>query len=309
MKRMIIILSFLLTSVLILNGCMATTITDTVTEKKIKQMDTVDPTLSTIKVQTDGMLADVGYVAGNHPFGIGNIVLVDLKFYERNGVSRGDIVVFKTKNNKDQSTDIARVVGLPGESVNVKKGQVYIDGNKLDTFYGDDGSSKNNDSMAEPLTLLENEYFLLADVRWRGFNDSQTTVTAFSEKEILGKVVGYNKKLNYDLDFIKNRARIGMSELEVRAMLGEDYYSQHVDNSDVWMYEDRKNDGKPKYLNEVAFEEIKKGTLRYQLFIIWKKDKAFMYSYFYKGEDGEVWNFSINPDGTTQQNSASSPVK
>jgi hypothetical protein len=66
--------------------------------------------------------------------------------------------------------------------------------------------------MDEPLTLHENEYFILADVRWRGFNDSQTTGTAFSKEEILGKIVGYNKKLNYDLDFIKNNARIGMSD-------------------------------------------------------------------------------------------------
>jgi signal peptidase I len=41
--------------------------------------------------------------------------------------------------------------------------------------------------------LKENEYFILADVRWRGFNDSQTE-GAFAKESILGKVVGFEGK-------------------------------------------------------------------------------------------------------------------
>ncbi|MBO9597396.1 MAG: signal peptidase I, partial [Cohnella sp.] len=113
-----------------------------------------------------------------------------------NKISRGDIVVFMTKNNKDQDTDIARVVGLPGETVRVEKGQVYIDNNRLDTFYGADSTLDNGDSW-HAVALKDNEYYILADVRWRGFNDSQSA-GPFPKKDILGKVVGYEERASTD---------------------------------------------------------------------------------------------------------------
>ncbi|MGF7048254.1 hypothetical protein J2T13_002761 [Paenibacillus sp. DS2015] len=40
--------------------------------------------------------------------------------------------------------------------------------------------------------MNEDEYYILADVRWRGFNDSQTA-GPFQSEDIIGKVVGYEK--------------------------------------------------------------------------------------------------------------------
>ncbi|QYR19133.1 signal peptidase I [Paenibacillus sp. sptzw28] len=188
MRRKIMVLLMLFIA-LILSGC-TETVTDTVTVDKIKVIENPDPSLKKVKVRTDGMLSEVGY-SHPHPFGMGNEVLVDLKYYEQHDISRGDIVVFKTKNKKEQDTDIARVVGLPGETVRIKKGQVYINDNKLDVFYGNDSTSDNSDSW-NAVALKENEYFILADVRWRGFNDSQTA-GAFLKQDVLGKVVGYEK--------------------------------------------------------------------------------------------------------------------
>jgi signal peptidase I len=191
------LLLLILTFAITLTGCFSSTITDTVTDKKIKIIENPDASLTKVRVQTDGMLSEVGYNSGHHPFGLGDEVLVDAKYYAKNKISRGDIVLFKTNNNSQQNTDVARVVGLPGEMVDIKIGQVYINGKKLDTFYGDDSSFNNNDSMKQPLKLKENAYFILADVRWRGFNDSQTG-NAFSKEEILGKVVGYEKRTSVE---------------------------------------------------------------------------------------------------------------
>ncbi|RUS46064.1 signal peptidase I [Cohnella sp. AR92] len=188
--RMFVIFFFLISMILI-SGC-TDTLNDTTTDKKIMVIPTPNPSLSKVKVQTDGMLAELGY-EGNHPFGLGREVLVDMSYYEKHNVSRGDIVLFKIKKTTEyQDTDIARVVGLPGETVQLKKGQVYIDGKKLVAFYGDDPTSKENYLMKKTLTLNENEYVILADVRWRGFNDSQSE-GAFTKEEILGKVVGYEE--------------------------------------------------------------------------------------------------------------------
>ncbi len=195
LRGKIALIGFVLLLAISLSGCTTGTdaVTDTITQRMIKVMKNPDPSLTSIEVRTDGMLSVVGY-AHPHPFGLWNKVLADMKYYEQYDVSRGDIVVFATKTGSDQDTDIARVVGLPGETVEITKGQAYINDRKLDTFYGDDSTFNNNDSW-DALKLKENEYFILADVRWRGFNDSQTN-GAFSKQDILGKIVGYEPAEN-----------------------------------------------------------------------------------------------------------------
>ncbi|MCM3629034.1 signal peptidase I [Paenibacillus glycanilyticus] len=175
----------------LLAGC-ANTLNDPVTEKRIKEMQTPDPSLTKVKVETDGMLSDV-YVNERHPFGLHEYVWADMEYYKNHDVTRGDIVVFRTKNNPEQRTDIARVVGLPGESVRIKKGQVYINDKKLVAFYGNDPTSDDINDSWEKLTLKSDEYYILADVRWRGLNDSQTK-GPFHKEDLLGKVTGYLKK-------------------------------------------------------------------------------------------------------------------
>lgn len=130
---------------MLLSGCTAS-ITDTVTEKRLKVIRRSDDSLLKVKVATDGMLSEVGY-SRPHPFTIGSEVLVDTSYYDDNAISRGDIVVFKTKQNEKQETDIARIVGLPGEFVQILKNQVYINGSKLVAFYGDDPTSNSESSM------------------------------------------------------------------------------------------------------------------------------------------------------------------
>ncbi|MDQ8734374.1 hypothetical protein [Paenibacillus sp. LHD-38] len=84
------------------------------------------------------------------------------------------------------------------------KEEIKTDGMLADIDYGgqhpfsmgnevEDSTSAKNDSMAKPLQLSEEEYFILADVRWRGFYDSQSESAAFVKDEIVGKVVGYEK--------------------------------------------------------------------------------------------------------------------
>jgi len=189
--KMIVMFVVFTSLIMVISGC-SNTVTDFATEKRIDIIRNPDSSLTKVKVETDGMLAELGYTHP-HPFGINNEVLADMNYYEENKVSRGDIAVFQIKNDK-KATDIARIVGLPGETVQVKKGQVYINGNKLDTFYGNDSSSDKNDSMDKPLKLKENEYFILADVRWRGFHDSQSA-GAFAGEEIIGKVVGFENEI------------------------------------------------------------------------------------------------------------------
>jgi hypothetical protein len=99
-----------------------------------------------------------------------------------------------------------------------------------------------------------------------------------------------------DLDYVKKHAKIGLTEEAVKDIFGERYTYQFVDNSHVWMYEDKELPGTTDDLNQVAFEELIRGDLKYQLFIIMKESKAFIYTYFYKGSNGRVWSYDVNPD-------------
>ena len=73
-------------------------------------------------------------------------------------IDRFDIVVVKLDG--EDSNLIKRIIGLPGETVEISENQIYIDGESLDDPYGY-GITYNID----PVTLGEDEYFILGDNR------------------------------------------------------------------------------------------------------------------------------------------------
>jgi signal peptidase I len=177
---------------MLLIGC-SHPITDSTTEMEIKGIDTPKASFIKEEVYTDGML---GAAEGKYaiPFGYKDEVWVDPAYYITNPPSRGDIVLFKTKANKDQNSDIARVIGLPGEKITITKGQIYINGNRLDTFYGKEFNGekyikddKTSTTLKAATQLKENEYFVIGDVWWRSFNTG-----AISKADVQGKVVGFD---------------------------------------------------------------------------------------------------------------------
>lgn len=73
-------------------------------------------------------------------------------------LNRGDIVVF----NSDELHEILvkRLIGLPGDSVDIKDGYVYINGNKFNDSY-----VKNRDDYTGSFKVPAGEYFFLGDNR------------------------------------------------------------------------------------------------------------------------------------------------
>ena len=91
-----------------------------------------------------------------------------LVYYKIQGVSwghleRGDIVVFWYTKEPDKSY-VKRIIGLPGESVEVRDGRVYIDGRELKEDYLD---IEHNQSLPTwPLKRVEDHhYFVMGDNR------------------------------------------------------------------------------------------------------------------------------------------------
>lgn len=73
-------------------------------------------------------------------------------------IDRFDIVVLKLDG--EQNNLIKRIIGLPGETVEIKNNEIYINDELLDDPYGT-GITYNID----PVTLGEDEYFILGDNR------------------------------------------------------------------------------------------------------------------------------------------------
>ena len=78
-------------------------------------------------------------------------------------IERGDIVVFWFPNDPDKSY-VKRVIGLPGEMVEIRSGRVYIDGQELAESYLDTDHNKSLPSF--PSRKVEpHHYFVMGDNR------------------------------------------------------------------------------------------------------------------------------------------------
>src|ERR1700678_3304517 len=99
-------------------------------------------------------------------------------------IAREDLVVFHYPYDPSQSY-IKRIIGLPGDYVEIIDGMVYVNGNKLDEPYVPE-EYRDHMSLAKEAVPM-NHYFVLGDHR-SSSNDSR--VWGFVErKEIYGKAV------------------------------------------------------------------------------------------------------------------------
>lgn len=100
-------------------------------------------------------------------------------------------------------------------------------------------------------------------------------------------------------EFIEKNAKIGLSYDEVRERFGTEQYSGIMDRTMTFIYDSTTY--KPFTYNQsgdaVAFDALKSGKLDYQLYINFVEEKAVYYQYYFEGEDGEVWGYTVSGDG------------
>ncbi|MEO4051885.1 membrane lipoprotein lipid attachment site-containing protein [Solibacillus sp. CAU 1738] len=106
------------------------------------------------------------------------------------------------------------------------------------------------------------------------------------------------KEVDITKAFVEENAEVGLTYSEVRERFGTELLADVVDNTETWLYDSTQYSGfeYDKSLEVVSFDEIKSGNLEYQLYINFIEEEAFMYSYFYLGEDGKVWQYQIIPN-------------
>lgn len=94
-----------------------------------------------------------------------DFILVYKLQYLVNDPQRGDIVVFKHSETQDY---IKRIIGLPGETVTIQNGKVYVDGKELYEEYLDASVRTQPESTIRegvPYKVPEGQYLLFGDNR------------------------------------------------------------------------------------------------------------------------------------------------
>lgn len=117
----------------------------------------------------------------------GDRLLMDRLSLKLFGPQRFDIVMFHTEGGSGRS--IKRVVGLPGETVQIQNGRIFIDGEEMEipevvpvTAISIAGQAEN------PVSLKEGEYFVLSDNRDAGEDSRFESTGNVSVRAMEGKI-------------------------------------------------------------------------------------------------------------------------
>ncbi|QHI72864.1 signal peptidase I [Aminipila terrae] len=116
-----------------------------------------------------------------------NYILLNKQAYNFGQPKRGDIIVFHTglklENGKEKML-IKRVIGLPGETITIKEGNVYINDKMLTEKYTKDGYT---DGDIENLKIPKGEMFVMGDNRLVSIDSRLDEVGCVKIDDVLGK--------------------------------------------------------------------------------------------------------------------------
>lgn len=115
----------------------------------------------------------------------GDFLVINKFIYNFVKPAQGDIIVFPHNGDKKEIF-IKRIIGLPGDSIELKKGKVYINGAELKEDYLD-SVNQTLGNIQYPFTVPESEYFVMGDNRNNSFDSRYVEVGTVPIKDIIGK--------------------------------------------------------------------------------------------------------------------------
>ncbi len=116
----------------------------------------------------------------------GQEVLINRFIYKITSPKRGDVIAFLPNGNQNSHYYLKRIVGLPGESIQIIDGYVYINGERV--------PEDEYDKMADygiagnEIQLGSDEYFVLGDNRNMSEDSRSGNIGAVKKDTIAGKV-------------------------------------------------------------------------------------------------------------------------
>lgn len=128
------------------------------------------------------------YVSGSsmeNTLSHGDNLIVDKITYRFSDPKRYDIIVFPFRHEENVYY-IKRIIGLPGETIQIQDGSIYINGEILSESYGRE-VMKSAGLAEDPITLGEGEYFVLGDNRNDSMDSRDPGVSTIHRDKIIGR--------------------------------------------------------------------------------------------------------------------------
>ena len=116
-----------------------------------------------------------------------DVVLVNRLIYKISSPSRGDVVAFLPKGNEKSHYYIRRVVGIPGDTILIEDGELYVNGEVYD-IPGTGDEITVAGLAEEELTLGDDEYFVIGDNPNSSEDSRHSSVGMVSKEDMEGVV-------------------------------------------------------------------------------------------------------------------------
>ena len=129
----------------------------------------------------------------------GETVFVNRLTYHLTDPKAGDVIVFLPNGNENSHYYIKRVVAVPGDTVQIIDGVLYVNGEMFDE---EDTEAIQNPGLAEEeITVGEGEFFVLGDNRNSSEDSRYANIGSIKKEYIVGKVW-------FHIDSIQNMGRV-----------------------------------------------------------------------------------------------------
>ena len=114
----------------------------------------------------------------------GDVLLIDRAMYKIKSPSKGDVVAFRQEENGHYS--VKRIVGLPGETVQIVDGRILINGEELkDDIYA--SGIEYAGEAEQPVELGDGQYFVMGDNHAASDDSRLPSIGSISRDDIYGR--------------------------------------------------------------------------------------------------------------------------
>ena len=108
--------------------------------------------------------------------------------------NRGDIVVFESPLDKEEKPFlkkmfVKRVIGLPGDKINICEGKVFVNNESIDEVYINNNLFTDSLYYGDNYIVPEGEIFVIGDNRGPGASNDSRSFASISLESIKGKAV------------------------------------------------------------------------------------------------------------------------
>ncbi len=117
----------------------------------------------------------------------GDVLLMDKLKYRLLSPSKNDIIAFQPSGNLNSKYSIKRVIGLPGDSIKIENGTLYVN-NEAYRDVADTESIKDAGIAENEITVPSGSYFVLGDNRNNSEDSRYETIGMVRDEEIVARI-------------------------------------------------------------------------------------------------------------------------